>query len=426
MAARWRGTKYKGVRFYEHPTRKYGVKFDRYLAIRYQRDGKRIEEGIGWTSDRDPEDDKNWTEAKAALVLERLKGAARQGKFEAPTRISEQRDMERQRKEAVRQAQAQAEAESVTFKQYFDDTYFPTAKTSKKKSSYAHEEIHVRLWIEPVVGTMPLRDISMFDIERIKKKMLDSKKAPRTVQYVLATFRQVWNRARRSGIVNGDSPSKSVKIPKFDNRRQRFLSHAEADILLEKLKEKDEAVHKMALLSLHTGMRASEIFNLTGGCVDTDRGLITILDAKSGRGRTAFMTEAVRSMFKDMTRGKNDDLVFPQQNEKPYKEIPTLFRDIVKELKLNDGVSDPRQRVCFHSLRHSMASWHAEAGTDLYVIKELLGHGSITLTERYSHLTKGALKAATKNLEQAINRTREQQAGPVLNLSKGGQQNEQG
>jgi len=70
MAAKWIGTKFKGVRYYEHPTRKHGVKKDRYLAIRYQIDGKRIEEGIGWTSERDPEDDQNWTEAKAALILE--------------------------------------------------------------------------------------------------------------------------------------------------------------------------------------------------------------------------------------------------------------------------------------------------------------------------------------------------------------------
>ncbi|MCE5282346.1 MAG: site-specific integrase, partial [Deltaproteobacteria bacterium] len=69
---KWISSKFKGVRFYEHPDRKHGVKFDRYLAIRYQKDGKRIEEGIGWTSERDPEDGQHWTEAKAALVLERL------------------------------------------------------------------------------------------------------------------------------------------------------------------------------------------------------------------------------------------------------------------------------------------------------------------------------------------------------------------
>jgi hypothetical protein len=56
MGRKWQKTRFKGVRFYEHDFRKHGVKKDRYLAIRYQKDGKRVEEGIGWTSERDPED----------------------------------------------------------------------------------------------------------------------------------------------------------------------------------------------------------------------------------------------------------------------------------------------------------------------------------------------------------------------------------
>jgi hypothetical protein len=47
MPVTWISTKFKGVRYYEHPERKHGVKKDRYLAIRYQKDGQRKEEGLG-------------------------------------------------------------------------------------------------------------------------------------------------------------------------------------------------------------------------------------------------------------------------------------------------------------------------------------------------------------------------------------------
>ncbi|MDQ5988653.1 MAG: Tyrosine recombinase XerC [Syntrophus sp. SKADARSKE-3] len=417
MAVKWIGTKFKGVRYYEHPTRKHGVKKDRYLAIRYQKDGKRIEEGIGWTSERDPEDNEFWTETKAVLVLERLKGAAKHGTSNAPTRIAEKREIEKRRKETERQERELKQRDQITFKEYFDDTYYPTAKTHKKKQSYIKEEAHFRLWLEPEMGRKPLKTITHLDIQRVKKKMLEARKSPRYIQYVMATARQVWNAARKDGLVNGDSPTRSVKVPKFDNRRQRFLSMEEANILLNKLREKNEQIYRMAFLSLHTGMRASEIFNLTWGCIDTDRGLITILDAKSGKGRPAFMTEQVKAMFLSMKQGKHDDLVFPHSKGKAYSEIPTLFRDVVAELKFNDHVSDPRQRVCFHSLRHSFGSWHAESGTDIYVIKELLGHGSITLTERYSHLTKGSLQNATKNLEQTISKAVNEQDVQVATLT---------
>lgn len=231
---------------------------------------------------------------------------------------------------------------------------------------------------------------------------MDKKKTSRTAQYVLATLRQVWNQARRAKLVSGDSPTRNVKLPKFDNRRQRFLSHKEADALLAALKAKNETLYKMAMLSLHTGMRASEIFKLTWGCIDTERGIITILDAKSGHGRPAFMTKNIKEMFTSMKCGKNDDRVFMRRKGIPFFECPTLFREVVAKLELNKDVSDPRQRVCFHSLRHSFASWHAESGTDIYVLKELLGHGTIALTERYSHLSNGTLQEATRGFEKSV------------------------
>ena len=416
MPVQWKGTKYKGVRYYEHPTRKHGVAKDKYFAIRYQRDGKRTEEGLGWGSELDPKDKKHWTAEKAALVLAELKEVAK-GLKQGPSRLSERRHLENKQKEAVKGEQERIAKENITLKQYFENTYYPDAKINKKEDSYSHEETHFRLWIDPVAGRKPLKDLSEFDVRRIVKSILDAGRKPRMAQYVMATLRQVWNRARRDKLVSGDSPTRNVKIPKFDNRRQRFLGHAEADLLLKALKEKDESLYKMALLSLHTGMRASEIFNLTWGCIDTQRGIITILDAKSGHGRAAFMTEQIKKMFNEMACGKNDDFVFLKKSGKPYTEIPKLFHKIIKNLGFNENVSDARQLVCFHSLRHTMASWHAEGGTDLYVLKELLGHGSITLTERYSHLSNGALQEATRGFGKTV-KAAAKNTGQVLKFKK--------
>jgi integrase len=416
---KWIKTAHRGLRYYEHSTRRHGKKKDRYYSIRFKVGNIDYGYGVGWWSDGIPEEarqnDPNMGFEEYCLSQMKIyKANLKAGS--GPKSPKEKRKMAAEKEAQEKVEQARDEIENITFKQYFKDTYYPTAKTHKKKQSYIKEEAHFRLWLEPEMGKKPFKIITHLDLQRIKKKMLDAKKAPRYIQYVMATARQVWNAARRDGLVSGDSPTRSVKIQKFDNRRQRFLSPAEADLLLTKLKEKNVQVYQMALLSLYTGMRASEVFHLTWSCIDIERGLITILDAKSGKGRTAFMTEQVKAMFLDMQNGKNDDLVFPHSKNGVYTEVPTLFRDIVTELKFNDHVSDPRQRVCFHSLRHSFGSWHAEAGTNLYIIKELLGHGSIILTERYSHLTKGTLQNATKNIEQAIARTRQQQAAQDENI----------
>jgi site-specific recombinase XerD len=55
-------------------------------------------------------------------------------------------------------------------------------------------------------------------------------------------------------------------------------------------------------------------------------------------------------------------------------------------------------KVVFHTLRHTYASWLVEKGVDLYVVKQLMGHSSLTMTERYSHVGENALSAAVKKL----------------------------
>jgi site-specific recombinase XerD len=93
------------------------------------------------------------------------------------------------------------------------------------------------------------------------------------------------------------------------------------------------------------------------------------------------------------------------------KETPKMFAEVVADLDLNNGITDRRQRVYFHTCRHTFASWHVSAGTDLYTVKELMGHSVIAMTERYSHLGKNTLLNATKNFEQAIDYTDQAQVG---------------
>ena len=154
MPVQWKGTNFKGIRYYEHPTRKHGVGRDKYFAIRYQRDGKRIEEGIGWTSELDPKDKKHWTAEKAAIVLAELKEAAR-GLGKGPTRLREKRQIEDDRKEAEKAEQERLEKETVTFDAFFNDTYLPQAKADKKPRSVSREEGLYSKWIKDVIGHFP-------------------------------------------------------------------------------------------------------------------------------------------------------------------------------------------------------------------------------------------------------------------------------
>lgn len=406
MAKKWMKTSYPGVRCREHPTRKHGVKPDKYFAIYYRVDGKRREEGLGWASE-------GWTAKKASVQLAKLKEAHLTGK--GPQSLAEQRQQEKARREEEKLRQEREEREAVTFETFFNETYFPQAKANKSKRSYSREHDLFRLWISPVIGKKPLKKISPLDLERIKKNMADAGKAPRSIHYCLATIRQIFNLARMLGLYEGDNPVSKVKKPSVDNRRIRFLSHDEAETLLADLAKRSPQLHDMALLSLHCGLRAGEIFNLTWDCVDFDRETILLKDPKSKKNRTSYMTNRVKTMLQQRFKQCSEGYVFTDRNGNKIQEISNAFNRAINDLGFNQGVTDPRNRVVFHTLRHTYASWLVENGVNLYTVKELMGHSTLAMTERYSHLGPNTLKDAVRELDKSMERKNGEK---VVNINK--------
>jgi len=392
MAVIWNKTNFPGVRFYEHATRKHGVQKDRYFAIRFQADGKRREEGLGWATE-------GWTASKAAQTLAELKKAAATG--EGATSLAEKREQAEAKRQAEKVAHAQEERDNITLAQAWEK-YLPIARANKAAHTAYAEEAAYRLWLSPTLADKPLRDIKPIHLERIKKTLADAGRSAQTARHVLAALRQVFNFAKRHGLYAGDNPVSLIKKPMTDSRRLRFLTHDEADRLLAALAERESNVHDMALLALHCGLRAGEIFSLTWGDVDMERGVLILRDTKSGKTRAAFMTEAVAAMLADMERRGPDDLVFPSTNGGRIVQISETFNRVVTAQGLNNGVTDPRQKVVFHTLRHTFASWLVEQSVDLYTVKELMGHGTLAMTERYSHLSPDKLRRAVKTLEAGM------------------------
>ncbi len=65
------------------------------------------------------------------------------------------------------------------------------------------------------------------------------------------------------------------------------------------------------------------------------------------------------------------------------------------ELGFNMRVTDDRDKVVFHTLRHTFASWQVQAGMGLYELQKLMGHKSFQMVQRYAHLAPDNLRKAT-------------------------------
>jgi len=381
---------YKGIRVKKHPSRKHGIKPDQYFTVRFQFNGKRINSGLGWASE-------GWTLEKAIVRMQELKEESKQGGGIRTHRERQiEADEQRKKQEIIeKEHQEQENKNAITLKQYFNETYYPSIKQEKKFTSHIKEEQHLRIWIDPVIGEKPLKEISTFDIERLKSYMMKAGKSPRTIQYVMTTLGQIFRHAQKFGCHSGEIPTLSVKKIRFDNKRVRFLSLEESHRLLNALKESSQQLYEMALISLHCGLRAGEIFSLQWKDVDLEHGLITLLDTKSGRTRTLSMTDDIKEIL--TLEGEREGIVFPARNGRRIDKISNSFFKAVDKAGLNNGVTDRRQKVTFHTLRHTFASWLVMEGISLYQVKELLGHASLTMTERYSHLApdKNRLAAET-------------------------------
>ena len=408
--AKWIKTNFPGVRYREHETRKHGVKKDQYFTIRYKIKGKDKEEGLGWAS-------QDWTAAKAYDRLKELKANRKAGK--GPQTLQEKRDIEDRRKEAEQEEHKRLEKESITFGRFMTETYLPQCQRDKKHKTYINEEGLYRLHLAETVGDLPFNKISAFHLERIKKDMTDRELSSRTIQYVLQLTRQAFHAARQLGVYAGESPTKNVRWPKLDNMKLRYLSADEAERLLDALATRSRTLHDMALLSLHCGLRFGEIAALRWSCVNWEAGTLAILNAKAG-SRIAYLTERAKEMLHRRGQGRPDELIFKKRSGAggPMQQASKVFSDAVNVLKLNEGITDAKQRVTFHTLRHSYATHLYESTHDLYLTQRSLGHATGEMTRRYAKMSENRLREGAEAIEKALAVGSKEKPEQVVNFMK--------
>jgi integrase len=200
----------------------------------------------------------------------------------------------------------------------------------------------------------------------------------------------------------GYNPLLDVDKPKYDNRKQRFLTGDETSLLMTSLKTRNRQLYQIAMVSLHAGLRAGEIFALTWGDMDFDRGLILLQDTKNTEKRYGFMTSALKEELMTLQTGKPAEIVFKDNSGNKIKSISHTWDRIVESLGINAGIEDRRMKFTFHGLRHSFASNLVSIGIDLFRVQQLLGHKTPKMTLRYSHMKPDDLREAIDAMDAAM------------------------
>lgn len=405
----------RGLFVRDHPTRKYKRQKDRFFAIRHTVDGKRIFEPLGWASE-------GWTMEMVEGYVWEFNRNKKTG--EGPRSFAEKRalraaqdeESERLAEEARRLARIE-DVKAATFAE-LSGHYRRWAEANRPSADDVARNLD--LHILPIIGDMVASEITPDKINEVKKELLKKKPAsgrnetlsPQTVKHCLATIRETYNYALETRhpefpeimLFTGANPAimrrkgRGVRAPQFDNRRLRILSPAEVGKLLAykaRYAESTTNLRDMMLLSLDTGIRAGELVRLRWEDVNVDNGTLRIISGsdrgmtKSGLVRVVHAGQLYPEALAMLAgRKRTGALVFPGRDGdvRDGSAISRAMSRIAGKLGLNDGVTDSRNRVVWHTLRHTYATRMLEAGVDVYILKELMGHHSVTVTELYLHL----------------------------------------
>lgn len=183
--------------------------------------------------------------------------------------------------------------------------------------------------------------------------------------------------------------------------RLRWITREEADRLIEEASKEIKAPHlaDFIRLAINTGCRKNELLKLTWDRVDLAVGHLRLEgeNTKTGKRRIVPLSVPARMALENRARFREQHCpaspwVFSHKDGNRLQDVRNGFGSACERA----GITNFR----IHDLRHTCASWLVSAGVPLFEVKELLGHSSIEMTERYSHLAPENLNRVMEVLDR--------------------------
>jgi site-specific recombinase XerD len=256
------------------------------------------------------------------------------------------------------------------------------AYSKANKLSYHTDKVRM----ETLLGWFreyPAESITPHDIER---RFEQENWSPATINRHRALLSLTYRLAIRNGKIK-ENPARLVRHRLEDNARIRFLSPEEDT----KLRKAIEAAYPQRMaeleLAMNTGIRLSEQYRLRWEDVSFTRRTLTIQRSKNGATRHVPLNRAALGALESLAKRANGSEFVCGGATEPRR----WFEPVVKA----SGI----EKFTWHCLRHTFASRLVMAGVDIRTVQELLGHKTISMTVRYSHLAPKHTLAAVERLD---------------------------
>jgi len=271
----------------------------------------------------------------------------------------------------------------------FAKTFYELHSCVNKKPRVAKRDSELINHLVKHFGGKYLHEITPMIIERYKAARRETV-APATVNRELACLKCMFNKAIQWEKAY-DNPVRQVKLFKETNQRTRYLEQDEIPRLIDSCAEHLKPIVTTAVFA---GMRKSEILNLKWEDIDFKRGIIYLLNTKNNEKREVLINEIVTKALLSVKRHGSNPYVFVSKTGKPYTNVRKSFETALKKCDIIN--------FRFHDLRHTFASQLVMMGVDIKTVQELMGHKTIEMTLRYSHLSPDHKNRAVEALGKKI------------------------
>jgi site-specific recombinase XerD len=263
------------------------------------------------------------------------------------------------------------------------------------------------LWVD-----CPIEKVDRKKILSFIDRLLDRRLHPKTINCYLDSIRSFYKYLKEEEEIEIENPVKSGYLLRLPKPLPRFLRDEQVGALFKVIDNvRDRA---MFYLMLRCGLRVDETAGLKLDDLDLRRGTIIVKSGKGAKGRMVYMSTDAHSALMDYLRIRQSirtkALFLVGKGALKGKAISV--RGIQKRLELYAGKSG--LRVSCHELRHTMATQLLNAGADLTVIQDLLGHSRVATTQRYCKVSNLKVqKDYYKAMELVVERTSPARADPA-------------
>jgi integrase len=287
-----------------------------------------------------------------------------------------------------------------TFAEFIDR--YIEKELPKNPKGYSKQKMLLTWW-KSHLGKYFLCHISPSMIAELRDKLMSETtrrgklRTSSTANRYLAALSRAFTICVREWHWTKENPVLKITRPKENKSRERFLEKAEIAVLLNACRQsKSPHIFPVTLFALTTGARKGEILGLKWEDVNFKRNTATFRDTKNGETRTVHLSEQILNCLRNEQSKRIilSEFVFPNNEGNKPADIRTGWEAAVKKSGLKN--------ICFHSLRHTCASHLAMSGVSTLEIGAVLGHKSISMVKRYSHLSTSSTAKSLMEMNDEI------------------------